>query len=81
MRVIGFHRSSFNFDDGRSSSGMTLYLANDIHMDGGAGVQTEKVYLSNVKLGQYIPCLGDEVVIDRASSGSVRGIILLKSSK
>lgn len=81
MRVIGFHRSSFSFDDGRTSQGMTLYLASDINQDGGAGVSTEKVYLSNQKLNGYIPMLGDEIIIDRAASGTARGVVLLKSAK
>lgn len=79
MKVIGFHPTKYDFDDGRSSSGYTLYLSEPITQQGGAGVITEKVYLSNIKLGQYIPAIGDEVVIDRAASGTVRKVILLKS--
>lgn len=81
MRVIGFHRSRFNFDDGRSSQGVTLYLSQPITEDGGAGVRSERCYLSDNKLGNYIPKVGDDVLIERSSSGAARGIYVLSAAK
>lgn len=78
MKVIGFHNSQYKFDDGRSTVGVTLYLGQDIQEDGGAGVRTERCFLSNTKLGGYIPCLGDEVIIERSASGSAKGVYCLK---
>ena len=60
-KVIGFHRSTFTFEDGRSSSGYTLYLGTNIRAGEGSGVMTERVYLSDAKLNGYQPKLNDEV--------------------
>lgn len=81
MRVIGYHTSNFTFDDGRTSSGVTLYLAQDISPDMGKGIATERAYLSNTKLNGYFPSLGDEVIIDRNASGAIRGIYVINKVK
>lgn len=76
-KVIGFHRSKFNFEDGRSSIGYTMYLGQDIRAGEGSGMMTERVYLSDEKLNGYVPKLNDQVIIDRNSSGSARGVYVL----
>ena len=77
-KVIGFHRSSFSFDDGRSASGFTMYLSTPIRAGEGSGVMTERVFLSDAKLNGYAPKLDDNIIVDRSSSGSARGVYLLK---
>lgn len=78
MEIIGFHPQRYTFDDGHTSEGITFFLGEKIDIPGGAGMRTERVYLSNQKVKDYMPCLGDEVLIDRNSNGAARGIICLK---
>lgn len=81
MRVIGYHPSSFTFEDGRSSSGFTLYLGEQITVSAGSGMRTERVYMSAQKLNGYVPRLNDDVLIERSSSGSARRLYLLEKAK
>ena len=78
MQIIGFHPQRYSFDDGNVSEGYALYLGEDIDIPQGKGKRTERVYLSLQKLKGYVPCLGDEVFIDRSSTGAARGLLLLK---
>lgn len=81
MKIIGFHPQRYSFDDGHTSEGVTFYLGENIDAVGGAGMRTERVYLSNQKIKDYIPKIGDEVFIDRNSNGAARGILRLSQFK
>ncbi len=62
MTVIGTRDTSFNFDDGRTCSGINFYVT--YPLDKGTGLACERVFLTNEKLQKsgFIPAVGDAFV-------------------
>lgn len=59
MKVIGYSFSEFDTKDGGHVSGCFLYLTEERRNV--TGVASERIFLSNAKLGGYKPSIGDEV--------------------
>lgn len=72
MKVIGIQHSEFDTRDGKHVSGMFLYLSevrNNVE-----GVATERIFLSNAKVGDYPPMIGDEIKVNYNRFGKVDNI-------
>lgn len=62
MEIIGLKKSSFKpKDSDQEIKGVTLYLTEE--RDGVEGLAADHVFVSDKKLGPYLPAVGDEVRI------------------
>lgn len=75
MKLIGFENKNFTFDDGKKVSGVNLYLTEA--RDGVTGTACERVFMSDAKIGDYSPVLGDEVEISYNRFGKAQRITKL----
>lgn len=77
MEIIGLKCSKFMPRDGdQEISGFTLHLTEE--REGVEGFAVEHVFISDKKLGQYKPSLGDNVRILYNRWGKADGVELLE---
>jgi len=77
MKIIGYQHSNFTVKDtGAKISGYILYLSEA--RDGVTGVATERIFLSNNRIGNYVPNLNDNIRIYWNKYGKVDSIDLIK---
>ena len=76
MRVVGKENKTFNFDDGKSVSGLYLYLTEQHPQV--EGLRTERIFISNEKLNGLSPGLGDEVNVFYNRFGKVQHLEVIK---
>lgn len=75
ISVVGFRKKSFSFNDGNSVSGYELHLlSEDSNVTGNA---VERVFVSDQKLGAYVPALGDSIDIRYNRFGKVQSVELV----
>ena len=75
MKVIGYFQKSFKADDGKSISGVNIFLSYPITKNGmGEGV--DRVFVSDQRLANsgYYPSIGDEVTVLYNRFGKVESI-------
>lgn len=77
--VIGFQKKKYTFDDGNSTEGFSLFIQEK--RDGVTGLACERMYVSNAKMGAYIPVLGDEIRINYNRWGKPQEIILVEPAR
>lgn len=75
-KVIGFQKKNLKFQDGREVSGYTLYLTET--RSGVIGLSSENIFISDSKLGEYLPSVGDMLDIRWNRWGKVEGVIKQK---
>lgn len=71
MKVIGIRPSSFNGSDGKTVSGVNLYLTEKLSQ--GEGYSAERVFVTQAKLNEwnYAPAVGDQVELSYNRYGKV----------
>lgn len=77
--LIGFQSKKYNFEDGHSSEGFNLFL--EEKREGVSGMACERVYVSNEKIGGYIPVIGDEIRINYNRWGKPQEVILVQAHR
>ena len=60
-KVVGYENKTFKFEDGKSVSGLYLYLSEE--RAGVTGISCERVFVSDQKLEGYMPVLNDEIEV------------------
>lgn len=75
-KVIGFQKKNLKFQDGREVSGITLYLTEP--RTGVTGFACESIFVSDSKLGEYLPAVNDILDIRWNRWGKVDGVIRQK---
>ena len=75
MKVIGIRNVSFDAQDGKHISGVSLFCSYPITKNG-FGVGVDKIFLSDAKLGYcgYMPELGDEINVTYNRFGKVDSV-------
>ena len=76
MKVIGYQKKDFKFDDGTVCPGINLFLSEE--RKGVTGVACERVSCSLNRLGSYNPSVGDIVQVLYNKFGKVESIQLMK---
>ena len=77
MRIVGLEQKTFSFDDGKTVSGLYIYLTDKA--DNVEGLRTERIFISNAKLQGYSPALGDNINVFYNRFGKVQCIVLADS--
>ena len=66
MKLVGYRKSAFTTKDGTHISGYNLFTEETIS-EGGKGVQTDKLYLSDAKIASFDldldSLVGKEIVV------------------
>lgn len=77
MKIIGIRPSSFTGSNGETISGKNFYFT--YPLDTGDGCGCERAYLTDAKLSQleFVPQVGDEVVLDYNRFGKPSGMRLV----
>ena len=75
MTLVGYKKQSFKGKDGTQVSGTTLYLLEDERPDV-EGNATDKVFVTDRKLGDYTPSLGDDLLVVYNRYGKVASVVL-----
>ena len=75
ISVVGMRKRTFKFKDGNSVSGMDLHLVVDDSEVTGQAV--ERVFISDQKLGSYVPSIGDCIDIRYNRFGKVQSVELV----
>lgn len=75
MKIIGKRTVSFDAQDGKHISGVSLFCSYPITKNG-EGVGVEKIFLSDSKLAYcgYFPELGDEINVQYNRYGKVESV-------
>lgn len=76
FKVIGFQRKNLKFKDGSEVSGVTLYVTEV--RNGVNGFACDSLFVSDIKLGDYTPNVGDTIEIRWNRWGKVEGVYLAK---
>lgn len=73
FEVVGYRRSSFKPQDSNDTiTGTTLYLQQEV--SGVVGFACERIFVSEKKMGTYVPALGDRVTVSYNRWGKVDSI-------
>lgn len=75
MKLIGFERKTFNFENG-TVTGYNLFLSES--RKGVEGLSAERVFCSDNKLNGYSPKLNDELIILYNRFGKVQEVRISK---
>lgn len=71
-KLVGFERKSFSFEDGNKVSG--YYLHTEDTVSGVTGFFVDRSFISDSKLGDYKPKLGDEITIQYNRFGKPQAV-------
>lgn len=65
MKLIGYKRNNFMTKEGKTVTGLNLYLAYPVTGPDAEGMTAERVYMSDAKLAKcgYKPRVNDEVTV------------------
>lgn len=72
MKVIGVQRKNLKFQDGREVSGYTIFVTEP--RSGVTGNACDSLFVSDSKLGDYIPAVNDLIDIRWNRWGKVDGV-------
>lgn len=72
MKVIGVQRKNLKFQDGREVSGYTIFVTEP--RTGVTGFACDSLFVSDSKLGDYIPAVNDLIDIRWNRWGKVDGV-------
>lgn len=78
MKILGYEKVKFNFDDGRSCEGYYLYLHDDkAYPQKVVGMKTERVFISDAKASacNFSPKVGNAVKVLYNRYGKVDEIV------
>lgn len=75
MMLVGYKNSSFKGSDGTMVSGTTLYLLEEERPDV-KGNAVDRVFVTQKKLGDYVPEIGDDVTLVYNRWGKVAAVQL-----
>lgn len=73
FKVIGFQHQDIQFKDGRTVSGYKLHLTEP--RNGVTGFAADSVFISDQKIGDYKPNVGDTINIVWNRWGKVEGLV------
>lgn len=76
FKVIGFQHQELTFKDGRSISGWKLHLTEP--RTGVTGFAADSFFVSDEKIGQYKPSVGDTLNVRWNRWGKIDGVDLVK---
>ena len=74
MKVLGFQRKSYDFE-GHKGEGYNLWLAEE--RPGVDGVAAERYFVSDRKLGTYLPKVGDKLTVSFNRFGKIQSVALM----
>lgn len=79
MKVVGYRRVDFVGNDGKQIAGYSVFCAENIKPDFGAGCAVDKIFLSDRRLAQmgYMPCIDDELQVSYNKYGKLDSVVLL----
>ena len=79
MKVVGYFKKEYKFDDGKSCSGVKLFLAYPI-TNNGEGDAVDAVFVSDNKLmrSSYFPTVGDDITVNYNRFGKVDSITVVR---
>lgn len=79
MELVGYRRSAFTAQDtGEHITGYNLYLVGE--QENVEGKVTERAFLSDKKLGGYVPRVGDQLELVYNRYGKISELRQLKKS-
>lgn len=74
--LVGFQAKKFTFEDGNTVEG--YYLHTEEQLNGVTGTAVDRTFVSQKKLADYIPKIGDEIQISYNKYGKPQSVIKIK---
>ncbi len=71
-QIVGIEKKNYKFDDGKTCDGLNLYLTQE--RNSVDGYVCERVFVSEKKLGNYNPKLGDRIDVLYNRFGKVQEV-------